>query len=132
MLTKYDPERAPDSARWLAESEVQLIDIVERYHRRARIDLPRPHLHAIIHVVVENQIAMGDETPVAEAIQRLMGEGLSRHDAIHAVGSVLAGYLHETLRDKKEADNEAYYADIRALTREKWFAEHGLEEHGDE
>ena len=128
MLTKYDPERAPDPARWLAQDEQQLTSIIERYHRRQRIDNERPQVHAAIHLVVENQVAMGDELPVAEAVQRLMGEGLSRHDAIHAVGSVLAGFLNETMRSEAEPDNEAYNREVRALTKERWYADYGPDE----
>ena len=128
MLTKYDPEHAPDPARWLAEDEQQLISIIERYHRRERIDIERPQLHAVIHMVVEKQVAMGDELPVAEAVQRLMGEGLSRHEAIHAVGAVLMGYLSEALRSDSGPDNEAYNREVRALTKEKWYADYGPEE----
>lgn len=126
MLTKYDPDRAPDPARWLAQDEQQLISIIERYHRRERIEAERPRIHAALHLVVEKQIAMGDELPVAEAVQRLMGEGLSRHDAIHAVMSVLAGFLGQAVQsDAGDPDNEAYFRDVRALTKERWYAEHG-------
>jgi uncharacterized protein YoaH (UPF0181 family) len=128
MLTKYDPERAPDPGRWLAQDEHQLISIIERYHRRERIENERPRVHATVHMVVENQVAMGDELPVAEAVQRLMGEGLSRHDAIHAVGTVLMGYLSEALRSKSGPDNEAYNSEVRALTKERWYAEYGPDE----
>lgn len=127
MLTKYDPDRAPDPARWLAQDEHQLISIIERYHRRERIENDRPQVHAAVHMVVENQIALRDELPVAEAVQRLMGEGLSRHEAIHAVGSVLMGYLSESLRSKSGPDNEAYNSEVRALTKERWYAEYGPE-----
>jgi len=52
--------------------------------------LPDETLHASIHVIVENQAALGDDTPVAGAIERLMAEDIDRHEAIHAVGSVLS------------------------------------------
>ncbi len=42
------------------------------------------------HVVVENQIALGDEIPVARNLHQLMAQGLDRHDAIHAIASVKA------------------------------------------
>jgi uncharacterized protein YoaH (UPF0181 family) len=128
MLTKYDPDRAPDPARWLAEDEDQLLSIIERYHRRERIENERPRVHALVHMVVEKQVALGDEMPVAEAVQRLMGEGLSRHEAIHAVGAVLMGYLHDALRTDAGPDNEAYNREVRALTKEQWYAEYGPEE----
>ncbi len=128
MLTKYDPERAPDPARWLAEDEQQLISIIERYHRRHDIESERLRIHTAIHMVVENQIAMGDALPVADAVRRLMGEGLSRHEVIHAVGSVLMGYLNDALRTEAGPDNEAYNDEVRALTKERWYAEYGPDE----
>jgi hypothetical protein len=127
VLTKYDPDRAPDPVRWLAEDEQQLLSIIERYHRRQRIESERPRVHAAIHMVVEKQVALGDELPVAEAVQRLMGEGLSRHEAIHAVGAVLASFLNDTIQGDGEPDNEAYNRDVRALTKERWYAEYGPE-----
>ena len=125
MLTKYDPERAPDPARWLAEDEQQRISIIERYHRRQRIEIERPTAHALFHLIVENQVALGDELPVAEAVQRLMGEGLSRHEAIHAVGAVMAAFMNDTLRDNEEFDREGYNREVRALTKDRWYAEYG-------
>jgi len=124
---RYDPERAPDPARWNALSEEERIEMVERYHRRARIRLPRLRVHAMFHAIIENQVAMGDEAPVAEAIPRLMKEGLSRHDAVHAVASVMANHLHRALATKEPVDNDAYFAEVRELTRERWYAEAGPE-----
>jgi hypothetical protein len=46
-------------------------------------------VHAAIHVAVENQIAMGVEL-VGETVARLVAEGLDRHEAIHAIGALLA------------------------------------------
>lgn len=128
MLTKYDPDRAPDPARWLAEDEEQRIDIIQRYHRRARIGLPEPRTHAMMHLVVENQVAMPDEVAVAETVERLMGEGLSRHEALHAVGYVLLPFLTRVVKTEEPFDTDGYDRDLRALTEESWraaFAEDG-------
>lgn len=123
MLTRYDPERAPDPARWLATDEQQRIDIVRRYHRRAGLRIAREMAHAAIQEVVETQVAMGDETPAAETLQRLMAEGLSRHDALHAVGSVLIGHMNDILQADEDPGpdvNETYFRELRELTAEKW------------
>lgn len=125
MLTKYDPNRAPDPERWRAQNETELMDIVQRYHRRERIWLPSEHAHAALHVMVENQIALGEQTPVADAVGRLMGEGMSRHDAIHAVGAVLNKHVYHAHATGVPVSREAYYDDIRAVTTESWFAEFG-------
>lgn len=121
---RYDPDRAPDPARWLARPEDERIEAVERYHRREHIRLPRPTLHAVMHVIVENQIALG-ETPVVEAIPRLMGEGLSRHDALHAVAWLMAMHLHDVGTSGEAFDTDAYYSEVRELTRERWYEEAG-------
>jgi hypothetical protein len=123
MLTRYDPERAPDPKRWLAMDEGERIELARRFHRKARIRVPNEYAHAAFHQVVETQVAMGDETPAAATLQRLMAEGLSRHDAVHAIGYVLAGHLHELLKQEGEVKsdpNEEYFRRLRGLTAAEW------------
>jgi hypothetical protein len=115
----YNPLRAPDPQAWLALDEADRIELAHRYHQRAKVKLPSPEVHAVVHVVVENQAAFGDETPVAAALERLVGEGLDRHEAIHAVGSVLAQHLWEGLQGT-EIDSDAYYAEVAQLTAQSW------------
>ena len=103
----YDPDRSPDARNWLASDEGERITLVSDYHRRKRISMPAPDLHAVIHVIVENQLALGDAVVVATLV-RLVAEGLSRHDAIHAIGSVLAEYLYDLLRDSPGTENPIY------------------------
>ena len=45
-------------------------------------------LHASIHVVVENQLALNTEF-IPETLAALMKLGMSRHNAIHAIGAVI-------------------------------------------
>jgi hypothetical protein len=124
---RFDPAVAPDPGKWLALDEMERILLVEAYHRRAGIDLPDTQVHAIVHVVVENQVAMGDELPVRRAIERLMGEGLDRHEAVHAVGSVLAAHLNDILKPDAPhpGNHEAYNQAVERLTAESWRAEFG-------
>ncbi len=129
-IRKYDPLDEPAPQQWLATDEQQRIDLVFAYHRRAGISLPNETVHAVIHVIVENQIA-DDELPVRRTAQRLMSEGLDRHDAIHAIGSVLAGHIHDLMREagsdsrldetKSGQDpNKAYFAELERLTAKGW------------
>ena len=121
---RYDPLEAPDPTSWLEIGEDERIMLVEAYHRRAGDRLPNAKVHAVVHVIIETQAAMGDELPVRRAIERLMGEGLDRHDAVHAVASQLAAHLSDTLK-AKAANNEAYYAAVERLTADSWRAEFG-------
>ncbi len=125
---RYDPDRSPDPERWLALDERERIRLVEEYHRKARVRLPNARLHATIHMIVENQIALGSEIPVAATLARLIQQGLDRHDALHAIASVLTAHIHSRLQDELPPDddpNVAYYADLAELTPQSWRARFG-------
>ena len=115
MSLKYDAMRHPDVQQWLAHSEAERIEAVEAYHRNHRLKVPNLHLHATLQVVVENQIA---------PLLRLIREGLDRHDAVHAIGSVLASDVYDILKTSEaRADpNAAYYSELHQLTAASWRA----------
>lgn len=68
--------------------------LVEAYHRRQRIRFPNARMHAAFHVVVENQLAFGEEA-VLDTLAPLCRDGLTRHDAIYAIASVLVGHVYD-------------------------------------
>ena len=75
-------------------------------------------------MIVENQLA--EHLPSVEAaLQRLLVEGLDRHDALHAVASVLAEHLSNILKGHSPgADpNEPYYRALEKLAVETWGAD---------
>ena len=127
-MRQYDPEVAPDPAQWLALDEQERIDMAEAHHRAARIKLPNATIHAVFHAIVENQIAEGLE-PVVRAMARLQREGLSRHDAVHAIGSVSADHVFEAMKSKVQdiagAAQARYNAAIERLTAKSWRDEYG-------
>ena len=120
-METYDPETAPDTAEWLELEEDERISRISAYHRHAKIKLPNLNIHAALHAVVENQIAEELQT-VRETVARLKEAGLSRHDAIHAVGSVLVGRLQVLMREGGPAqfEVEAYSQDLRSLAAGGW------------
>jgi hypothetical protein len=121
-MQRYDPLEAPDPEEWLALDEQERLDLVQDYHRRARIRLPNAKVHAVFHAIVEAQIALADETPARRTAQRLMDEGLDRHEAIHAIGSVLAEFMHDLLKAPQSDTNPnvPYFAALERLTAEDW------------
>ena len=123
-MDSYDPDTPRNSADWLQTDEGERIELVSSYHRRKKVQLPNAQLHAVIHVVVENQLALGEEV-VIETLARLQREGLSRHDALHAIGSVLAADLYELMQASSEATGDAHrrYLDrLQKLTAKNWRA----------
>jgi len=124
---RYNPESAPDSETWLALDEAQRIELVSAYHHRLGVKLPNAQLHAAIHVIVENQLAQ-EVALVKDALARLRAEGLDRHEAIHAIGSVMIGHVANILRaDAKSSDvNAPYFQALQKLTANSWRKEFGM------
>ena len=123
----YEASEQPDPETWLGLDETERVDLVIDYHRRTRVQLENPKLHAMNHVVVENQVALRDATPVAATLDRLIDEGLDRHDAIHAIGSVLMGIVVDTVRKADDADdiNAKYNRELATLTATGWRSQAG-------
>lgn len=127
MKTSYNPYEGPDAKSWLQLDEMTRLLLVTDYHMQAGDDLPNVHLHATIHVIVENQSALGDDYPVRATLNRLVNEGLDRHEAIHAVGSILMKYLHEaaTANTKSPGFSDRYFEEVKQLTARQWLDEFG-------
>jgi hypothetical protein len=100
-VAHYDASAAPDPEAWLQLDEQERIDLAIEYHRRYHLRMGQSQkLHGVI---VENQVALGDVTVVPATLARLMREGLDRHDAIHAIGSILMGIVFDVLTEKDDA-----------------------------
>ena len=120
---RYNADHAPAPEEWLELDEQDRIDQVIDYHKRAKKPVGENNkLHAAAHVIVENQAAMGDATVVPATLDRLMREGLDRHDAIHAIGSVLAGIFFDVAKNpgKQVDNNEQYRRELAELTAASW------------
>ena len=74
MAQAYDPLIVPDSDDWQSMDEDERIMLVMAYHQEAGVDLPNEKVHAVVHVVVENQVALGNETAAQGAIRFTLGE----------------------------------------------------------
>lgn len=121
-MKDYNPDKQPDAEEWLALDETERIDLVIQHHRRARIKIPNTRLHAVLHAMVENQVALGDMTPVRRKLERLQSEGLDRHEAVHAVASVLINFIHHIAKNISLEDdpNQLYGAELEQLTAKSW------------
>jgi hypothetical protein len=112
---------APNPIDWLRLDEQERISLIEHYHKLARIKLPNLTAHAVFHSIIENQIAEGLE-PVLRAITRLTDEGLTRHDALHAIANVAAAHIHDLFKNKDDAitSRARYIAAVERLSAKSW------------
>jgi hypothetical protein len=78
---------------------------------------------------VENQLAEGLAS-VIRAMARLRNEGLSRHDALHAIGSVLVEHLSEMAKLKTNDDTNTnqtrYDAAVERISAKEWRGRFGV------
>jgi hypothetical protein len=72
---------------------------------------------------------LGQPPPVRNTLERLIQEGIDRHEAIHAIASVLSEHMFELLRGTvTHFDAAAYSAALESLTVESWRKTYALEE----
>ncbi len=105
----YDPESAPDPNEWLALPEGERIRLVRSYHVARKLRAPSMKAHAALHVVIENQLASG-YGPSKRAVARLLSDGLSRHDALHAIASVVTQFIYESTQGQTETQRMTFQA----------------------
>lgn len=123
--TYYDPNVELDPQAWLALSELERIRLVQSHHVSTRVRVPNMKAHAAMHAAVENQIATG-YGPSKRAIARLQSEGLTRHEAVHAVASVVAQFIYE-LNTGQTAEQQSSFQSrmgqaIEGLHAQQWLS----------
>lgn len=103
-----------DADDWLELDEGERLLRVEEAHARDGSHVgENARVHAAMHVIVENRLATKDE-PVVAAYDRLRAAGVSRHETIHALASVVAAQLFDTLAEKRALtpEDDAPFADL--------------------
>ncbi len=120
-MENYHPSQTPSPEEWLELDESLRTDLVRKSHEVAGIEFKEgaENIHSIIHVIVENQLAMNVE-PVPTTISRLTRQGLSRHEAIHAIGAVLSEDLFEVMKNNQEHNIKKYRRRLDKLTAKRW------------
>ena len=121
-MEKYQPLKCPNAQEWLELDEYERVFLVREFHEESDEPLPDDarELHASIHVVVENQIAM-EHVPVPATVDRLIRQGLDRHEAIHAVGAVVSENIYDlTAGNETSWDHNKYRRRVEKLTAKRW------------
>jgi hypothetical protein len=131
MIDSYNPLNPPNPEEWLAIDESERLHLVEEFVWENEPGIEGEMSHVALHVMIENQIALGDETPVKAVHERLMREGLDRHDSIHAIGTAFSEMLWENKGIPEQGAQEDFFERVEALTATKWLAM-AEDEDGDE
>jgi hypothetical protein len=118
---KYDANKIIEAKYWLDQDEIDRSDAITEYHKKLKIKLPSIRLHTLFHLIVENQLAEGIKE-VQNKLEELMVDGLNRHDAIHAIGSVLSEQMYIIMKEKPDKSdmNKEYFNKLSKLTAKSW------------
>jgi Domain of unknown function (DUF1841) len=80
-------------------------------------DGTNPILHITMHAAVESQIAGGEPPETAQTVASLERIGLSHHEAVHRVASVLTDEIWHMMNERRPFDPSRYTAGLAALLR---------------
>ena len=119
----YDPEQPMADHAWLSLQEEERISLVEEYHKKKGSHLPHLRMHAALQAVIETQAA--ENIPaVRDTLGRLIAEGLVRHEALHAIASVLVTHMYRLAQGENMVEhpeqNEVFYRELQKLSAEQW------------
>jgi hypothetical protein len=122
IMDKYTPDKAVDSENWLALDEAIRIELVHDFHSELDLEMAVEalSLHTTIHVLVENQLAMGVEL-IPETIAKLTRQGLNRHEAIHAIGALISEDIFDVINgNAEEFSQKKYRRKLEKITAKRW------------
>jgi hypothetical protein len=123
MEPHYNPDEDPDPRTWLRLPEGKRLLLMRDAHRNDGLEPEELMLHANIQVLVENQLAQRIGCAV-RAFTRLKEAGLCRHDAVHAIATVLSLHLDRASQAEtaggQTPGSEEYHAELERLTVARW------------
>ena len=120
---RYDANLAPDPDWWLGLDEWERISHALDGHGVAPDShpaTPNPRLHAVIHTVVETQLAQGEPPEARRTLARLQLAGCTRHEALHAIGSVVSETVIDVMQEQRPYNAKAYSEALAGLVPEDW------------
>lgn len=121
-MDTYNTSVRPDKEQWLEATESERVSAVREFHEKSEVYLDEKaiEIHSAIHVVVENQLAMGVEL-LPETLAKLMRQGLDRHEAIHAIGAIISGDILAIIRGEvTEYSPKRYRKKLEKITAKRW------------
>lgn len=120
-MVAYDAETGPDEEAWMAADEQERIEAVREYHD-ALDDHPAAEsmaAHAMIHAVVETQVAMEDPPETREKLEELVEAGVDRHAVIHALAAPVAHVVYGVAQgDDDQEFNDLVAQKVASVTIE--------------
>jgi len=118
----YSPSISPDPDEWLSTDEGERLRLVTDFHELEDKDLDEAalNIHSAIHVIVENQLALGVEL-LPETVARLTRQGLTRHEALHAIGAIISADLMAMIKgETSKFSSKKHRIKLQKITAKRW------------
>ena len=115
-MREYNPAKSPDRQQWMALDKTRQLELVRQAHTDMDAGESAVASHCGMHSAVETQIA--ENSPgVRNAMGRLRKQGISRHNAVHAIGLVLIQHMRRmaTSQDEPDVANSHYQTKLTEL-----------------
>ncbi|CAG0936916.1 hypothetical protein TFLX_05813 [Thermoflexales bacterium] len=77
-----------------------------------------PVMHLVVHETILNQIT-GALPPVAEIYQKILAQGIDRHEVIHRIGAVFMEEFYRALKADRPFDETRYLLQLKQLVHGK-------------
>ncbi len=110
-----DPSDPDERSMLIAGEHPGYHDVLDDPYSDETTDGVNPRLHLAVHEIVANQLWDDDPPEAWQAVERLRGQQLDRHDILHALGEVLLRHLHGALTQQTPIDLVGYRRDLAAL-----------------
>jgi hypothetical protein len=124
QIAQIGGEQLNDDDRRTAAAMVEHSEYARLWDRLDRLsdaeitaDGTNPILHITMRAAVESQIAGGEPPETAQTMASLERIGLSHHEAVHRVASVLASEIWYVMHEKRPFDPACYAANLAELLR---------------
>ena len=80
-------------------------------------DGTNPLMHIMLHTTIADQLAGGEPPETGQTIAALERRGLSHHEAVHRVASVLLDEIWHVMNEQRPFDPARYAASLAELLR---------------
>ncbi|MGI2029721.1 hypothetical protein [Endozoicomonas acroporae] len=119
----YNPDKPLNISEWLVLDDAQRKILVYNFHESIGAEFQDDGaltMHSYMHVVVENQIAANVDL-VSETVTKLVRQGLSRHEALHAISAIIVEDIFDMLKgSKSEFCLKKYRRKLEKITAKRW------------
>lgn len=119
----YNPDEPLNKSEWLVLDDEERKRLVSNFHESSGEEFQDDGalaMHSYMHVVVENQIATNVDL-VQETITKLVRQGLSRHEALHAISAIIVKDIFDMLKEtKSDFCPKKYRRKLEKITAKRW------------